>query len=104
MTWEKFMAGLGSKYNDVHELIRSLCIKESNKFLIEHAVSSMASMNTNEDVKFVPLPDGRRISYREQGVGKEMAKRSLLVLHGLGSSRVAGMPGKCIQSIRLHRW
>lgn len=48
-----------------------------------------------EDPMFVSLPDGRRIAYREQGLGKEMAKRSLLVLHGLGSSRVAGMPGKC---------
>ncbi|KAG0588242.1 hypothetical protein KC19_2G228100 [Ceratodon purpureus] len=57
------------------------------------AMSTMALVKMNEDVKFVALPDGRRIAYREQGLGKETAKRSLLVLHGLGSSRVAGMPG-----------
>ena len=39
--------------------------------------------------RFVALPDGRRIAYREQGTGP----KSLLVLHGLGCSRVAGMPG-----------
>ncbi|XP_024393681.1 uncharacterized protein [Physcomitrium patens] len=55
--------------------------------------STMASAKMDEDVKYVGLPDGRRIAYREQGLGKDIAKRSLLVLHGLGSSRVAGMPG-----------
>ena len=60
-------------------------------------MSTMALVKMNEDVKFVALPDGRRIAYREQGLGKETAKRSLLVLHGLGSSRVAGMPGKYIK-------
>ena len=54
----------------------------------------MTAEKMKEDVKFVALPDGRRIAYREQGLGKETAKRSLLVLHGLGSSRIAGMPGK----------
>lgn len=49
-----------------------------------------------DDVKFVSLPDGRRIAYREQGLGKESATKNSLVLHGLGSSRGAGMPGKCI--------
>lgn len=46
-----------------------------------------------EQPKFVNLPGGRRISYREMGFTKEEASRSLLVLHGLGSSRLAGMPG-----------
>jgi hypothetical protein len=48
-----------------------------------------------EDVRIVSLPDGRRLAYREQGAEKARARKSLLVLHGLGSSRVAGMPGKC---------
>lgn len=43
--------------------------------------------------KFLQLPDGRKISYREQGLPKQSATRSLLVLHGLGSSRLASMPG-----------
>lgn len=47
-----------------------------------------------EPVQFVNLPDGRKISYREQGASKENAKRSLLVQHGLGSSRKAGIPGE----------
>lgn len=59
----------------------------------ENAVSRSARVKMEEEVKFVGLPDGRRIAYREQGVGKDVAKRSLLVLHGLGSSRIAGMPG-----------
>lgn len=58
----------------------------------------MASPNMNMDsedrAQFVALPDGRRIAYREQGLRREIAKKSLLVLHGLGCSRVAGMPGK----------
>lgn len=44
-------------------------------------------------MKFLELRDGRQISYREQGVPKHKARRSLLVLHGLGSSRLASMPG-----------
>lgn len=67
---------------------------ETNEDLVEHVASTMASAKMDEDVKYVGLPDGRRIAYREQGLGKDIAKRSLLVLHGLGSSRVAGMPGK----------
>ncbi|KAG0588238.1 hypothetical protein KC19_2G228000 [Ceratodon purpureus] len=57
----------------------------------------MASPNMNMDsevgAQFVALPDGRRIAYREQGLSRKIAKKSLLVLHGLGCSRVAGMPG-----------
>lgn len=58
------------------------------------AASAVAAVKMEESAKFVGLPDGRHIAYREQGLAKGMAKRSLLVLHGLGSSRVAGMPGK----------
>lgn len=47
----------------------------------------------DEEAKFLQLPDGRQIAYREQGLNKKTATRSLLVLHGLGSSRIAGMPG-----------
>lgn len=47
----------------------------------------------DEEFKFLQLPDGRQISYREQGLNKQAATRSLLVLHGLGSSRIASMPG-----------
>jgi len=53
-----------------------------------------AGMEADQEVKFLGLPDGRRISYRKMGVSKETATRSLLVLHGLASSRLAGMPGK----------
>lgn len=59
--------------------------------MILHAEAS-AKMG-EEEVKFLKLGDGRRIAYREQGLSKETATKSLLVLHGLGSSRVAGMPG-----------
>lgn len=58
------------------------------------AASVMPAAKMDEAAKFIGLPDGRRIAYREQGLAQGMAKRSLLVLHGLGSSRVAGMPGK----------
>lgn len=50
-------------------------------------------MEADQEVKFLGLPDGRRMSYREMGVSKETATRSLLVLHGLASSRLAAMPG-----------
>eukprot|EP00250_Pteridium_aquilinum_P029666 c39927_g1_i1 orf=1-1008(-) len=43
--------------------------------------------------RFVTLPDGRRISYLEMGCSQPEARRSLVVLHGLGSSRLAAMPG-----------
>ncbi len=44
---------------------------------------------------FVTLQDGRRLAYREQGLtGNDMVfQKSLLVLHGTPSSRLAGMPG-----------
>jgi hypothetical protein len=44
---------------------------------------------------FVTLQDGRRLAYREQGVtANDMVfQKSLLVLHGTPSSRLAGMPG-----------
>ncbi|CAI5478462.1 unnamed protein product [Closterium sp. Yama58-4] len=35
----------------------------------------------------------RRIAYLEKGMGAAQASRTLLVLHGLGSSRLANMPG-----------
>lgn len=54
-----------------------------------------------DEVKFLELSDGRQISFREQGLSKENATRSLLVLHGLGSSRVAGMPGAIADSLRV---
>ncbi|KAJ7532919.1 hypothetical protein O6H91_13G025700 [Diphasiastrum complanatum] len=41
----------------------------------------------------VQLPDGRYISYREQGVPNDTAKHTVLVAHGLISSRFAGLPG-----------
>jgi hypothetical protein len=47
-----------------------------------------------EEVKFVKLQDGRRVAYREQGVTwPEVGRRSLLVIHGIASSRLASMPG-----------
>ncbi|KAL3696482.1 hypothetical protein R1sor_010558 [Riccia sorocarpa] len=53
----------------------------------------MGTLEEENGFKYVRLPDGRRICYREQGVSREEAKRQLLVLHGLGSSRLASMPG-----------
>ncbi|KAL2643170.1 hypothetical protein R1flu_010757 [Riccia fluitans] len=44
-------------------------------------------------MSYVRLLNGRRICYREQGVSREEAKRQLIVIHGLGSSRLASMPG-----------
>lgn len=49
---------------------------------------------------FVSLPDGRRVSYLEMGCSKEACKRSLVVLHGLGSSRLAAMPGVSKELLR----
>ncbi|CAI5512016.1 unnamed protein product [Closterium sp. Naga37s-1] len=42
----------------------------------------------------VRLRCGRRIAYLEKGMGAAQATRTLLVLHGLGSSRLANMPGE----------
>ncbi len=51
-------------------------------------------MEPEEEAKFITLQDGRRLAYREQGVTPpEVAHRTLLVLHGIASSRLAGMPG-----------
>jgi hypothetical protein len=51
-------------------------------------------MEEKEEVKFVKLQDGRRVAYREQGVTwPEVRRRSLLVIHGIASSRLASMPG-----------
>jgi hypothetical protein len=53
-----------------------------------------SAMEEKEDVKFVKLQDGRQIAYREQGVtAPDATRRSLLVLHGIASSRLAGIPG-----------
>jgi len=52
-----------------------------------------------EEANIVQLSDGRLLAYKEQGVCREMATRSLLVLHGLGSSRLAGMPGTYVQIV-----
>lgn len=41
----------------------------------------------------VKLPDGRRVAYREQGVAQELARHTVLVVHGFPSSRLAGIPG-----------
>eukprot|EP00250_Pteridium_aquilinum_P011034 c19795_g1_i1 orf=289-1833(+) len=41
----------------------------------------------------VKLPDGRRVAYREQGVSQQFARHTILVVHGLPSSRLAGIPG-----------
>jgi hypothetical protein len=45
-------------------------------------------------VNFITLADGSVIAYEEKGVEKRMAKWSLLVLHGVPSSCIAGMLGK----------
>ena len=57
-----------------------------------------------EGVKFLELPDGRQISFREQGLDKKWATRSLLVLHGLGSSRLASMPGAIHRRLPCSFW
>eukprot|EP00249_Psilotum_nudum_P007159 c20352_g1_i1 orf=169-1173(+) len=46
-----------------------------------------------QQLKFVTMPDGRRVAYRELGCRREDAERSLLVMHGLMSSRRVAMPG-----------
>ncbi|BBN03367.1 hypothetical protein MPTK1_2g22980 [Marchantia polymorpha subsp. ruderalis] len=53
----------------------------------------MAVLEELGGLKYVRLASGRRICYKEQGVRREEAKRQLMVLHGLGSSRLASMPG-----------
>eukprot|EP00897_Mesotaenium_endlicherianum_P007759 jgi/Mesen1/7010/ME000365S06138 len=50
------------------------------------------SATSNETLK-LRLPDGRRVSYLEKGATPGEARHNLLVLHGLGSSRLANMPG-----------
>lgn len=69
------------------------------------AYSGVAALLKMEyEVKFVGLGGGRRIAYREQGLlGNNAANRSLRVLHGLGSSRVAGMPGKHFRAV-VYTW
>jgi hypothetical protein len=57
-----------------------------------------------EKVKFLELQDGRQISFREQGLDKQHATRNLLVLHGLGSSRIASMPGATADSFSCLNW
>ena len=47
-----------------------------------------------ERPQFVTLPDGRHVAYLELGETRERAQHTLLVLHGIGSSRLANMPGK----------
>ena len=57
-------------------------------------------LKMEDEVNFVGLGGGRRIVYREQGVlRKNAANRSLLVLHGLGSSHVAGIPSKHFRAV-----
>lgn len=50
-------------------------------------------MDLAQQLRFVRLPDGRRIAYRELGCQKQNADKTLLVLHGLMSSRRVAMPG-----------
>lgn len=45
------------------------------------------------NVPHVKLPDGRRVAYREQGISQELARHTILVVHGFLSSRLAGIPG-----------
>ncbi|XP_002974667.2 uncharacterized protein LOC9637429 [Selaginella moellendorffii] len=45
------------------------------------------------DLDYVKVGDGRLVAFRELGCPREAASRSLLVLHGLGSSRIAAIPG-----------
>jgi hypothetical protein len=60
-------------------------------------------MEPEEEAKFITLQDGRRLAYREQGVTPpEVAHRTLLVLHGIASSRLAGMPGNQSEHTKLH--
>jgi hypothetical protein len=60
-------------------------------------------MEPEEEAKFITLQDGRRLAYREQGVTPpEVAQRTLLVLHGIASSRLAGMPGNQSEHTKLH--
>jgi hypothetical protein len=60
-------------------------------------------MEPEEEAKFITLQDGRRLAYREQGVTPpEVAHRTLLVLHGIASSRLAGMPGSQSEHTKLH--
>ncbi|XP_024391006.1 uncharacterized protein [Physcomitrium patens] len=66
---------------------------DSGIFLICFSFSVLIDAVMEKEGKFLQLPDGRKISYREQGLPKQSATRSLLVLHGLGSSRLASMPG-----------
>ncbi|GAQ88793.1 hypothetical protein KFL_004600040 [Klebsormidium nitens] len=41
----------------------------------------------------ITLPDGRQVAYLEKGCRPSDARHSLLLLHGLGSSRLSNMPG-----------
>lgn len=49
---------------------------------------------TGQDLPLkLSLPDGRKIAYLEKGASADSAKHALLILHGLGSSRLANLPG-----------
>lgn len=52
----------------------------------------MASPDDPSPLK-LSLPDGRKLAYLEKGASASAARHSLLILHGLGSSRLANMPG-----------
>ncbi|BBN03374.1 hypothetical protein Mp_2g22980 [Marchantia polymorpha subsp. ruderalis] len=58
----------------------------------------MAVLEELGGLKYVRLASGRRICYKEQGVRREEAKRQLMVLHGLGSSRLASMPDTLLKA------
>ncbi|KAH7441130.1 hypothetical protein KP509_03G026500 [Ceratopteris richardii] len=58
-------------------------------------------MEGHSTPKFVCLPhNGRKLSYLEMGCSQEEAKHSLVVLHGVGSSRLAAMPGVSEETLK----
>ncbi|KAH7281295.1 hypothetical protein KP509_36G039700 [Ceratopteris richardii] len=67
--------------------------KEDPSKYVEKVESVKSDKLPPINAPYVTLPDGRRIAYREQGVSQELARHTLVVVHGFPSSRLAGIPG-----------
>lgn len=61
--------------------------------LVEPVAVEPVAVDDDNHFSTVSLSSGRRIAYIEKGCSAKDAQRTLLVLHGIGSSRIASMPG-----------
>ncbi|XP_024540833.1 uncharacterized protein LOC112349883 [Selaginella moellendorffii] len=98
--WKRFK-GLRSARRDPSSLLVCCILVPLVFFLLvgprTRSFQPKASPDDRQKARIPPtriqLPDGRNISYREEGVPADQAKRTVLVVHGFLSSRLAGIPG-----------